>query len=62
MHIAYSHIDEIKNNFQSNNKLQKNTELAVRYEAFQAACNKYSDEIIAIQKYIPGWMPKFRQQ
>jgi hypothetical protein len=60
MHIAYSFINEIKNNSQSNNKQQINKELAIRYEAFQSACNKYSDEIIAIQKYIPGWAPKFR--
>jgi len=32
----------------------------LRYQAYLAACSKYSQEIKAIQKYIPGWLPKFR--
>ncbi len=36
--------------------------LNIRFEAYQAVCNKYSKEIVAIQKYIPGWVPAFSNQ
>jgi hypothetical protein len=36
-----------------------NTELSQRYEAYLAACNKHRNQIAAIQKYIPGWVPPF---
>ena len=36
------------------------TEPLIRYLAYEAACNKLQNEIIAIQKYTPGWMPAFR--
>jgi hypothetical protein len=58
MYIAYSALNQ--HNTQQNLSNQPQTELQQRYEAYQAACNKYSHEIAAIQKYLPGWMPKFR--
>jgi hypothetical protein len=36
---------------------QFNSELMLRYQAYQTACNNYSREIASIQKYLPGWMP-----
>lgn len=58
MHIAYSALNN--SHQQQNQALQPETELQLRYQAYQTVCNKYSREIIAIQKRLPGWMPKFR--
>jgi hypothetical protein len=63
MYLAFSAINTISNNqHQSNNghQYQQNIDLLLRYQAYQTACDKYSQEIAAIQKYIPGWLPKFR--
>jgi hypothetical protein len=63
MHLAYSAINTTHNSGpQSVDSIQhqNNNELMLRYQAYQTACNKYSNEIAAIQKYIPGWLPKFR--
>ena len=57
MHIAYSALNQTSN--QNNNKANQ-TETMLRYEAYQATCNKYSSKITEIQKYLPGWMPVFR--
>ena len=61
MHLAYSAIN-ITNNNQQNSTQQHNgeTEQLLRYRAYQYTCEKYRNEIVAIQKYLPGWMPKFR--
>ena len=64
MHLAYSALDP---SFINSHQLpafkndENNNEVMLRYQAYQTACNKLADEIAAIQKYIPGWMPKFRQ-
>ncbi|WP_428330120.1 hypothetical protein [Mucilaginibacter sp.] len=59
MHIAYSALNTT--NKPSPNKVQqKNNERLLRYQAYQTTCNKYSREIAAIQKYLPGWMPEFK--
>jgi hypothetical protein len=63
MHLAFSAINTINNSqHQLNNGQQDptNVDLLLRYQAYQTACDKYSQEIAAIQKYIPGWLPKFR--
>ena len=63
MHLAFSAIDTINNcQHQSNNEDQDqpNVNLLLRYQAYQNACDKYSQEITAIQKYMPGWLPEFR--
>ncbi|HEY2583045.1 MAG TPA: hypothetical protein VGI43_14625 [Mucilaginibacter sp.] len=62
MHIAYLSVDTIDSNLipltdEPDKRIISETQL--RYLAYQTVCNKYSDEIASIQKYIPGWMPKF---
>lgn len=56
MHIAYSALRTrtIKNQTQLADK-----EMRQRYEGYQSACEKYRQEIAAIQKYLPGWTPRF---
>jgi len=60
MHLAYSAI--ATNYYQPINTEPENTEteIMLRYQAYQATCEKHRHEIAAIQKYIPGWLPKFR--
>jgi hypothetical protein len=63
MYLAYSAFNTVDTQAQIiANQLhdQTDNELMLRYQAYQNACNKYSREIASIQKYIPGWMPKFR--
>jgi hypothetical protein len=63
MHLAYSAINTITTSqHPQNNGLedQTNNEMMIRYQAYQNTCNKYTHEIAAIQKYMPGWMPKFQ--
>jgi hypothetical protein len=55
MHIAYSA-------FNDDNKSHQNIddpETQIRYRAYQQACEKHKQNIVQIQKYIPGWFPKF---
>jgi hypothetical protein len=59
MHIAYSAISTSNDNKQSKMGGPVDEQL-LRYQAYKTACNKYSKEIAAIQKYLPGWAPKFR--
>ncbi len=63
MHIAYSAIrnaatpaNHASLTANSSNDLP---EPLLRYIAYQAACQKLSHEIAAIQKYMPGWIPAF---
>ena len=56
MHIAYS---ALRTQLINGKAQPINKELTERYEAYQATCNKYRDEIAAIQKYMPGWAPPF---
>lgn len=64
MHIAYSAIQQEETNnaqysFMPNDDTCQHEPL-LRYRAYQAACKKLDKEIVAIQKYLPGWMPAFR--
>ncbi len=62
MHLVHSAI-RLTNNKPStddNIQAQATNEIAIRYKAYKTACNKYSQEIAAIQRYLPGWMPGFR--
>lgn len=62
MHLVYSAIDTIITNqlYASDTaQCQPYHELILRYRAYQTTCDKFSREITAIQKYIPGWTPKF---
>lgn len=57
MHLAYSAISQTNNN---QNLSQTDNERLLRYQAYQQTCEKYRHEIAAIQKYLPGWLPKFQ--
>lgn len=58
MHIAYTALQENKPKpFQGN--AAENDQLNLRLKAYTAVCDKYSKEITAIQKYLPGWVPPF---
>ncbi|WP_299583458.1 hypothetical protein [Mucilaginibacter sp.] len=60
MNLAYSAL-RITNIIQPQNEQHApDNELMLRYQAYQATCEKFRQEIAAIQKYIPGWVPKFR--
>jgi len=63
MYIAFSALRQQSTNHcdQSNAELLNDPEPVLRFKAYQAACEKYKDEIAAIQKYIPGWMPAFNR-
>ena len=56
MYIAYSALQPI------NRCKLKDNELQLRLEAYHATCKKYSHEIAAIQKYLPGWTPAFERK
>ena len=58
MYIAYSAISDAAT-AQATLPDAENERL-LRYQAYRYTCDKYSKEIAAIQKYIPGWLPKFR--
>ena len=70
MHVVYSAINTKNTSARPSASLQHNQpypdsyrdgdELMLRYLAYQTACNKYSHEIAAIQRYTPGWLPEFR--
>ncbi|WP_158557180.1 hypothetical protein [Mucilaginibacter conchicola] len=57
MHIAYS---ALRTRTINNQTQFADKQLQQRYEGYQTACNKYRHEIAAIQKYLPGWTPRFR--
>ena len=64
MYIAYSAVTDINNlsHQTPNNQLASHeNEIQLRYQAYQYTCNKFSNEIAEIQKYIPGWLPKFNR-
>jgi hypothetical protein len=58
MYIAYSALQTIALT-ETDKPENQNTELSLRYHAYQSTCHKYSREIAAIQKYLPGWTPAF---
>jgi hypothetical protein len=61
MYIAFSalHQSTGEGHNQNNQNTLNEHEALQRFEAYMAACEKYKDEITAIQKYMPGWMPAF---
>lgn len=64
MHLAYSAISIIAENLHHSTDKQNeknDNEILLRYLAYQTVCNKYSQEIASIQKYMPDWMPQFRK-
>jgi len=56
MHIVYSAFQKQTNPRKS---AISSTEMQQRITAYQSACSKYRQEIVAIQKYLPGWLPAF---
>jgi hypothetical protein len=56
MYIAYS---ALRTTTKKGKSQLKNQQLQQRLEGYHATCQKYSKEIAAIQKYLPGWMPVF---
>ncbi|MES2377493.1 MAG: hypothetical protein V4553_12980 [Bacteroidota bacterium] len=58
MHIAYS---AIQNTTPHNlgNQATAIRQHSIRLDAYQATCSKFSKEITAIQKFIPGWVPAY---
>ena len=56
MQIAHSRIKRPKRH---ETNLTEDEQLRLRYEAYQAVCKKYRNEIADIQKYLPGWTPSF---
>ncbi|MCR8558324.1 hypothetical protein KXD93_11745 [Mucilaginibacter sp. BJC16-A38] len=61
MHLAYSAIGTTNNNPQNGTtQHEPENEQLLRYLAYQSTCEKFSREIAAIQKYLPGWKPEFR--
>jgi hypothetical protein len=64
MHIAYSAIQHEEHHTAQHSLITGDDtcqhEPLLRYLGYQAACQKLDNEIVAIQKYIPGWMPVFR--
>jgi hypothetical protein len=59
MHLAYSAISASTHHPHKTGSENEN-ERIIRYRAYQTTCDKYAREIAAIQKYLPGWTPKFR--
>lgn len=61
MHVAFSALrqQQIQQSTQNTDRHPEDTEVLLRFRAYEAACEKHKDEIRAIQKYIPGWMPAF---
>ncbi|WPU97265.1 hypothetical protein SNE26_14655 [Mucilaginibacter sp. cycad4] len=63
MYIAFSALRQStgdNNNQNCSNTLNEH-EVLQRFEGYRTACEKYRDEIAAIQKYMPGWMPAFKR-
>jgi hypothetical protein len=61
MYIAYSALQTIAQPAETQtNENNFTNELTLRYQAYQTICSKYTREIAAIQKYLPGWQPAFR--
>jgi len=56
MHIAYSALNDDTQNSHQN---IDDPETQIRYRAYKQACKKHQAYIAQIQKYIPGWYPKF---
>jgi hypothetical protein len=59
MHLAYSALKS-ENNNRHNQPEQNTTEVTLRYFAYLETCERYKEQIAAVRKYFPGWMPQFR--
>jgi len=60
MYIAYSALHDLNTQNEQNNQNQTAAnQPQKRNQAYRTICSKYRREIADIQKYIPGWQPKF---
>jgi hypothetical protein len=59
MHIAYSALQH-QSGFDTGSKTSVKNSRQLRYKGYRAACQKYQQEILAIQQYLPGWKPSFK--
>ena len=60
MHLAYSALRSTDDSKPEPGNPNHATEIQLRYRAYLETCNKYRSHINEIQKYLPGWMPKFQ--
>jgi hypothetical protein len=60
MHLAYSALRGADNPPRQPAAPSDVPELVLRYRAYLETCDKYRSHIGEIQKYLPGWTPKFR--
>jgi hypothetical protein len=62
MRLVYSALQDTGSNSKapSNQNKPVSRKLRLRYRGYQAACQKYEQEIAAIQQYLPGWKPAFK--
>jgi len=58
MYIAHSAIQDITPQLPADKNTDRQQH-SIRLKAYQATCNKFYQEIAAIQKYIPGWVPAY---
>jgi hypothetical protein len=60
MHLAYSALHATDDPKHEPGNPKHATEIQLRYYAYLETCTKYRNHITEVQKYLPGWMPKFR--
>jgi len=60
MHVAYSALRGTNDPPRQPADPNDVPEMTLRYRAYLETCNKYRTHIDEIQKYLPGWAPKFR--
>jgi hypothetical protein len=62
MHLAYSALRDVAlgETLTAKNQTPTNRNIRLRYRGYQAACQKYKQEIAAIQQHFPGWQPAFK--
>jgi hypothetical protein len=56
MYLAYSALNQ-QAETTNQHPYVPDTELQLRYQAYQNACSKYSSHIAEIRKYFPNWRP-----
>jgi hypothetical protein len=62
MHLAYSALRDVTlgETLIAKKQTPINRNIKLRHQGYQAACQKYKQEIAAIQQYFPGWQPAFK--
>ena len=62
MRLVYSALQNTVGNTRAiaNLNVPASRRVKLRYRGYKAACQKYEQEIAAIQQYLPGWQPAFK--